>query len=34
VAIFSNPEVQDAEASLPNLIESGQMEYYTIEATY
>jgi hypothetical protein len=33
-AIFSNPEVQAAEAALPDIIVSGQTEYYTIEATY
>jgi hypothetical protein len=32
--IFVNPDVQEAEASLPDLIVSGRMEYYTIEATY
>jgi hypothetical protein len=32
--IFSNPEVQEAEAALPDLIVSGQTEYYTIEAAY
>jgi hypothetical protein len=32
--IFSNPEVQAAEASLPDIIVSGQTEYYTIEGTY
>ena len=30
--IFSNPQVQAAEAALPDIIESGRMEYYTIEA--
>jgi hypothetical protein len=33
-AIFSNPEVQAAEAALPDIIVSGQTEYYTIEGTY
>jgi hypothetical protein len=32
--IFSNPEVQAAEAGLPDIIVSGQTEYYTIEGTY
>jgi hypothetical protein len=32
--IFSNPEVQAAEASMPDLIVSGQTEYYTIEAEW
>jgi hypothetical protein len=32
--VFSNPEVQEAEAALPNLIESGRTEYYTIEAEW
>lgn len=32
--IFSNPEVQEAEASLPDVIVSGQTEYYTIEAEW
>jgi hypothetical protein len=31
-AIFSNPEVQEAEAGMPDVIESGRTEYYTIEA--
>jgi len=31
--IFSHPEVQAAEAALPDIIESGRMTYYTIEAT-
>src|SRR5215210_6201429 len=30
--IFSNPEIQEAEASMPDVIVSGQTEYYTIEA--
>jgi hypothetical protein len=34
VAIFSNPEIQEAEASLPDVIVSGQTEYYTIEAEW
>jgi hypothetical protein len=33
-AIFSNPEIQAAEASLPDIIVSGQTEYYTIEGIY
>ena len=32
--IFSNPEVQAAEATLPDVIVSGQTEYYTIEAEW
>jgi hypothetical protein len=32
--MFSNPEFQEAEASLPDVIESGQTEYYTIEAAW
>lgn len=32
--IFSNSEVQEVEASLPGVIESGQAEFYTIEATW
>lgn len=32
--IFSNPEVQGAEAVMPDLIVSGQTEYYTIEAAW
>jgi hypothetical protein len=32
--IFSNPQVREAEASLPDLIVSGQLEYYTIEGMY
>jgi hypothetical protein len=32
--IFSNPEVQEAEAALPSVIESGRTEFYTIEATW
>jgi hypothetical protein len=32
--IFSNPQVREAEASLPDIIVSGQTEYYTIEGTY
>ena len=31
-AIFSNSEVQEAEAGMPEVIESGRTEYYTIEA--
>jgi hypothetical protein len=32
--IFSNPQVREAEATLPDLIVSGQLEYYTIEGMY
>jgi hypothetical protein len=32
--IFSNPEFQAAEASVPDAIVSGQTEYYTIEAEW
>ncbi|HEU5086574.1 MAG TPA: hypothetical protein VFT99_03980 [Roseiflexaceae bacterium] len=32
--IFSNPEIQQAEADMPDLIVSGQTEYYTIEAEW
>jgi hypothetical protein len=32
--IFSNPEIQEAEAALPGLLESGRTEYYTIEAEW
>jgi hypothetical protein len=32
--IFANPEVQEAEAAAPNVIESGRTEFYTIEATW
>jgi hypothetical protein len=32
--IFSNPEVQEAEAGLPSVIESGRTEYYTIETEW
>ena len=32
--IFSNPEVQAAEAGLPDIIVSGRTEYYTIEAAW
>lgn len=32
--IFSNPEIHEAEAALPGLIESGRTEYYTIEAEW
>jgi hypothetical protein len=32
--IFSNPEVQEAEAALPDIFVSGQAEYYTIEAEW
>jgi hypothetical protein len=33
-AIFSNPQVQEVEASLPAIIESGATEFYTVEATW
>jgi hypothetical protein len=33
-AIFSNPQVQAAEAASPGIIESGRTEFYTIEATW
>ena len=32
--IFSNPEIQEAEASGPDVIVSGQTEYYTVEAEW
>lgn len=32
--IFSNPQVREAEAALPGVIESGQTEYYTIKAEW
>jgi hypothetical protein len=32
--IFASPDVQAAEATLPDMIVSGQTEYYTIEGTY
>jgi hypothetical protein len=32
--IFSNPEIQEVEASVPDAIVSGQAEYYTIEAEW
>ena len=32
--IFSNPEVQEAEAASPDVIASGRTEFYTIEATW
>jgi hypothetical protein len=32
--VFSNPEFQAAEAAMPDVIVSGQLEYYTIEGTY
>jgi hypothetical protein len=32
--IFSNSQVQEAEAALPDVIVSGQTEYYTIEAEW
>jgi hypothetical protein len=34
MVIFSNPEIQEAEASVPDLIVSGQTEYYTVEAEW
>lgn len=30
-SVFSNPEIQAAEAAMPDVIESGRTEYYTIE---
>jgi hypothetical protein len=33
-AIFSHPEVHEAEAGLPAVIESGRTEYYTIEVEW
>ena len=32
--IFSNPEIREAEAALPDIIISGQTEYYSIEAEW
>jgi len=32
--IFSNPEIQEAEASVPDVIVSGHTEYYTVEAEW
>jgi hypothetical protein len=32
--IFSNPEIQEAEAALSSLIKSGRTEYCTIEAEW
>lgn len=32
--LFSNPQFQEAEAEMPDVIESGQTEFYTIEATW
>jgi hypothetical protein len=32
--LFSNPQFQEAEAGMPDVIESGQTEFYTIEATW
>ena len=34
MVIFSNPAIQEAEASVPELIVSGQTEYYTLEAEW
>lgn len=34
VTLFSNPEFQEAEAGLPNVITSGRTEYFTIEAAW
>jgi len=34
VTLFSNPEFQEAEAAMPDVIASGQTEYYTIEASW
>jgi hypothetical protein len=32
--IFANREIQEAEASMPDVIVSGRTEYYTIEAEW
>jgi hypothetical protein len=32
--IFSNKEIQEAEASMPDVMVSGQTEYFTIEAEW
>lgn len=32
--LFSDPQLQEAEANLPDLIESGLTEFYTIEAAW
>jgi hypothetical protein len=32
--IFSNPKVQEVEATAPHLIKSGRTEFYTIEAIW
>jgi hypothetical protein len=32
--IFSNPQLQEAEAAIPDIIESGQAEFYTIEGAW
>jgi hypothetical protein len=34
MVIFSSPEIQEVEASAPDLIVSGQTEYYTIESEW
>jgi len=34
VVLFSNAQIQEAEAMMPDVIESGSTEYYTIEATW
>jgi hypothetical protein len=33
-AIFSNPQIQAAEAASPGSIQSGRAEFYTIEETW
>jgi hypothetical protein len=30
--LFANPQFQDQQASMPDIIESGRTEFYTIEA--
>jgi hypothetical protein len=32
--LFSDPRFQEAEAAMPDVIESGRTEFYTIEATW
>ncbi|MGH2588695.1 MAG: hypothetical protein ACRDJE_27535 [Dehalococcoidia bacterium] len=32
--LFSNPQFQEAEAGMPDVIESGRTAFYTIEATW
>ena len=34
VLLFSNPQFSEAEARMPDVIESGTTEYYTIEAVW